>query len=174
MTLLTFAHLFGLFSISSAADLHVVEGIQGVQGKVAPLIPRGDAGELDKPNTALDFGTVGEGDAPTSYPCYKAVCAGNATCCHYGEADMCCWNGGSGIAGPVAWLCGGVPFGMSGSGLCCPPESPVGCPGFGTGCCTRDKPVCCQNGGCCPLGFACHGAVNGTQLCAKLPLPPPS
>eukprot|EP00729_Bicosta_minor_P010069 gene10069-4481_t len=145
----------------SSPELDIVEGIQGIQGKVGPLIQRGDAGGAG----------ADARDTSTSYPCYKATCAGNATCCHYGEADMCCWNGGGGVAGPVSWLCGGVPFGMSGSGLCCPPDSPVGCPGFGTSCCTRDKPVCCQKGGCCPLGYACHGAVNGTQLCAKLPLP---
>lgn len=62
-----------------------------------------------KQRTALDFGVAGAGadarDTSTSYPCYKATCAGNATCCHYGEADMCCWNGGGGVAGPVSWLC---------------------------------------------------------------------
>ena len=52
---------------------------------------------------ALDFNAVG--DAPSTYPCYKATCAGNATCCHYGEADMCCWNGGSGIAGQYYRKC---------------------------------------------------------------------
>lgn len=55
-----------------------------------------------------------KGTTPIStYPCYKAVCAGNATCCHYGGADMCCWNGGGGVPGPVPWLCGGVSFGIS-------------------------------------------------------------
>lgn len=26
----------------------------------------------------------------------------------YGEADMCCWNGGGGVAGPVSWLCASI------------------------------------------------------------------
>ena len=67
----------------SAASPAVVEGSAGAEGKLAPLHVR--------PANA----------SQTTYPCYKATCAGTATCCHYGGADMCCWNGGGGIPGPV-------------------------------------------------------------------------
>ena len=131
------------------------------QGVLAPLIMR------DSPQQPLEA----ELDASTGgYPCYQATCAGNATCCHYGGADMCCWNGGGTVPGPVSYVCGGVSFGGQPKGLCCPPHAPFGCPGFGgTACCPAAAPICCQSGGCCPLGTACNGVVNGTAHCLKLP-----
>jgi hypothetical protein len=84
---------------------------------------------------------------------------------------MCCWNGGSGVPGPVSMVCGGVAFGGQPRGLCCPADRPFGCPGFapGNACCGPETPICCQGGGCCPLGTACNGVHNGTAHCLKLP-----
>ena len=71
----------------------VVEGVRAGEGRLAPLVPR----HSKHPDPSSDnkhghSASVSAGDnAPTTYPCYKATCAGNATCCHYGEADMCCW-----------------------------------------------------------------------------------
>eukprot|EP01050_Picozoa_sp_SAG11_P014325 SAG11_NODE_1751_length_4316_cov_5.025611_2_plen_370_part_00 len=144
------------------------------RGILAPLHSRQHGGRATVDDVLAPLDTAGHsngGSPPSSYPCYQATCAGNASCCHYGGADMCCWNGSPKVPGPVSWHCGGVAFGMHPKGLCCPPNSPFGCPGFGDGtaCCPAHAPICCQRGGCCPLGTACNGVVNGTAHCLKLP-----
>lgn len=130
-----------------------------VHGVLAPLIKRNNHS-----SDAFRVTADSEEQRGGTYPCYQATCAGNATCCHYGGADMCCWNGGGGVAGPVSMVCGGVAFGGAPRGLCCPADRPFGCPGFtpGTACCGPEAPICCQHGGCCPLGTACNGVHNGT------------
>ena len=155
------------------AVLSSFAAIPAARGVLGSLTSR----KTGSPATVADLAPpAGHGDPTSTYPCYQTTCAGNASCCHYGGADMCCWNGSppgqpGGIPGPVSWHCGGVAFGMHPKGLCCPPESPFGCPGFdpGNSCCPSKAPICCQSGGCCPLGTACNGVKNGTAHCIKLP-----
>lgn len=81
-------------------------------GVLQPLVSRKRGGQA----SAADLLAPAASGNPSTYPCYQATCAGNASCCHYGGADMCCWNGSP---GPVGWHCGGVAFGMHPKGLCC-------------------------------------------------------
>jgi hypothetical protein len=85
-------------------------------GVLQPLVSRKRGGQA----SAADLLAPAASGNPSTYPCYQATCAGNASCCHYGGADMCCWNGSpGGVPGPVGWHCGGVAFGMHPKGLCC-------------------------------------------------------
>ena len=70
---------------------------------------------------------------------------------------------------PVAWLCGGVAFGVASSGLCCPPDAPVGCPGFGSACCTSEKCVSSAGSAPCPAPAAAAALGWPCSIAARVP-----
>ena len=57
---------------------------------------------LIRPLVFRDTDSSGKAAAASSsnvgaYQCGVTMCQGNATCCNYGNAAGCCWNGGSGV-----------------------------------------------------------------------------